>query len=232
MSIAVGFGDFDWTVICADRQLTVADAGLKFEGSKIAWTEHAAGKRPYLSGDDKPHAITFAYCGIPERARVLVESVTDELRAALVEADECDVYESEYFRQALLPVYKSKDAKGLQTLVGLQTASRCFLYTTRDDQVAPGEREFIGAGDSSVLRYFSDLAATTTLTCEQATMLAIYLVALASRYVDGCGLGLDVAILEHDKPLRIFSKAETEEYSERFVQFERQMGKEFFSQER
>lgn len=232
MSIAVGFRSGDWIVLCADRQMTDAGAGLKFEGSKIGWYESTNGQRgkPHIPGLPMPYRIALAYCGAPESAEAILESIPEVLYEPMEEATECDlVHEPNYFREALLPVFKSKEAKGLQTLIALETDYRCFLFRTKGEQVVIGEREYIGGGDSSVLRYFAAIAERhPSLSCEEATRLGIYLVDLASRYVDGCGLGIDVAILECGKPAKLFSKAETEKYSERFAQFERQMEKEFF----
>ena len=141
------------------------------------------------------------------------------------------VHGYEYFREALLPVFKSKEAKGLGTLVALETAYRCFLFKTQGEQVVIVERDFIGGGDSSVLRYFAGIAAQRPfLSREQATRLGIYLVHLASRYVDGCGLGTDAAILECGKPIRFLNKTDTGKYSEGFSTFERQIEKEFFAE--
>ena len=234
MSIAVGFTNREWAVLCADRQMTDADAGLKFEGSKIGWYETEEGKKgkPHIPGYPMAFRFASAYCGSPDSAKAICANILDILHEAMQEATECDlVHEPNYFREALLPIFKSKEAKGLQTLIALETEYRCFLFRTKGEQVVIGEREYIGGGDSSVLRYFAGVAAQhPSLSCEQATRLGIYLVDLASRYVDGCGLGADAAILECGKLVRLLDKTDTEKYSERFAQFERQMEREFFSQ--
>jgi len=54
------------------------------------------------------------------------------------------------------------------------------------------------------------------------------MVMLANRYVDGCGFGVDAAILEPRKAIRTLNKTETAKYVERFAKFERHMEKEFF----
>lgn len=233
MSIAVGFTNRDWIVLCADRQMTDAAAGLKFEGSKIGWLESPGSDKPHIPESALTHRVAFAYCGIPDQAMGLARSMMDALYDAVFEATECDlVHEPDYFREALLPIFKSKNAKGLKTLIALETAYRCFLFKTDGEKVVIGEREYIGGGDSSVLRYFADVAGQhPSLTCEQATMVGIYLVDLASRYVDGCGLGTDVAVLECNKPIRFLKKAEIANYVERFAQFERKMEQQFFTEQ-
>lgn len=232
MSIAVGFRDGEWAVLCADRQMTDADAGLKFEESKIGWYESTDGtERPHISGCPMPYRIALSYCGVPDLAKIVLGKIADALYLPMKEATECDlVHEPEYFRQALLPIFRTKEAKRLKTLIALETDYRCFLFRTEGEQVAIGEKEYIGGGDSSVLRYFAELTNRTILSQNEAITLAVYLVHLASRYVDGCGLGADAAILERGKPIRFLGKTDTEKYAERFDKFERQIAKEFFAE--
>lgn len=114
MSIAVGFRNHDWIVLCADRQMTDANAGLKFEDSKIWWLESPDGKMPHIPDSPLPYRIGFAYCGNPDQAKVLARNATDSLYEAVSEATECDlVHGPEYFREALRPIFKSKDARGI-----------------------------------------------------------------------------------------------------------------------
>lgn len=234
MSIAVGFTDGNWAVLCADRQLTDAEAGLKFEGSKIGWFESQkyAKEIPHVPGSPVSHRFAFAYCGSPESAKILSASIPDVLREAIEDATECDlVHEPDYFREALLPIFKSKEGRGLQTLIALETSYRCFLFRTKGEQIVRIDRDYIGSGDSSVLRYFAGIAELhPSLSSEKATRLGVYLVGLANRYVDGCGLGVDATILECGKPIRFLDKKETESYSEGFAKFERQMEVDFFKQ--
>jgi hypothetical protein len=224
MSVAVGLGDMRMMLLCADRQMTDAQAGLKFEGRKV---------RGYAStGLEKPHNIAFAYCGNPEIADTLFDSLIEGVSSAMEDASDCDVFEAEYFRQCLLPVFRSKDAKGMMTLIALQTAHRCFLFKTKADQVVIGDRECIGGGDSSVLRYIADMASRTEMhSVETALPFAIYLVSLANRYVDGCGFGVDAVILQDGKPITFVGKEQTGKYSKRFAQFERKMEKQFFMEQ-
>ena len=216
MSVAVGLGDMDMMVLCADRQMTDAHAGLKFEGSKIRG--HASTgevnrlqRGPLLSGMAKPHNIAFAYCGDHEIANTVFDSLVEAIYFAMEDASECDVYDAEYFRVRLLPVFKSKDAKGMMSLVALQSNRRCFLFKTKADQVVIGGRECIGGGDSSVLRYIADVVSRTEMhTVETALPFAVYLVSLANRYVDGCGFGVDAVVLQEGKEITFVGKNESQ----------------------
>jgi hypothetical protein len=221
MSIAVGFETKEGVVLCADRQMTDADAGLKFEGSKLFWFSGG--------GKKKPHDIAFAYCGPAEMARTLFRGVIAGLRSALEDASEPDLLNREYFRQALLSIFKSKDAKGMQSLIVLQHNQSCFFFKTKGERVAIGGTEYIGGGDSSVLRYFTDVAIHTRMTSDDAIAAGTYMVMLANRYVDGCGLGVNGISLEVGHTVRIVGKADVAKYSKRFAKFERKMEKEFFA---
>ncbi len=231
MSIAVGLRDWNHVVLCADRQLTDANAGLKFEESKIFFwqsdnIEPLNTKTPFWK-------LGVSYVGDPDAAQNtftdVMEAIEDAHREEEERIDECFGLHFDYWRSVLLPVFASKDTKRLETLIALQARHRCFLFKTKANQVVMGERECIGGGDSSVLRYFADVVSRTeTPTPDKALTLGIYLVSLANRYVDGCGLGVNALILEDEKPFRVLSKTETEKYSERFAQFERKIEKEFF----
>lgn len=224
MSVVVGLGNGDMTVLCADRQMTDSQAGLKFEGSKVRCFESAE----WI----KLQNIAFAYCGPQDMADTLFDSVIKAVGSAVEDASDCDLLDGEYFRQHLLPVFRSKDARGMETLIGLQTKDYCLLFKTKADQVvAGGIREcIVGGGDSSVLRYISDIVSRTEIDIpEMALPFAIYMVMLANRYVDGCGFGVDAVVLEAEKPPTFLGKTETAKYSEQFAQFERQMEKEFFA---
>jgi len=228
MSVAIGLRDWDHVVLCADRQMTDANAGLKFEECKIVYGENDQGQHSYKLG--------LTYCGDPDAAKNVFPRVREAIEAALEDEEtgvgECNCHmDSDYFRGFLQSAFNSKETKRLETLIALQATGCCFLFKTKADQIVSGGRECIGGGDSSVLRFFADVVSRTEIPSpEKALTLGIYLVSLANRYVDGCGLGVDALVFEDEKPFRVLSKTATEKYSERFAQFERQIEKEFFAE--
>jgi hypothetical protein len=231
MSVAVGLGGDNHVVLCADRQLTDANAGLKFEEGKVFFGQ--SDNNELLNTKTPFWKLGFSYVGDPDAAGNIfadvAEAIEDAHREEGERIDECFGLHCDYWRSLLLPVFASKDAKRLETLIALQSRRRCFLFKTKANQVVIGGRECIGGGDSSVLRYFTDVVSHTEIpTADKALTLGIYLVSLASRYVDGCGLGANALVLEEEKPFRVLSKMDTEKYAERFAQFERKMEKEFF----
>jgi hypothetical protein len=244
MSVAVGLSDhdFNYVVLCSDRQMTDANAGLKFEECKIFFAGsqnlqpfvHIPFAKPGTKNVWRPFwRLGFSYVGDPDAAQNTFGTVVDAVQAAYREEgehiDECCALDFDFWRNILLPVFASKDAKRLQTLIAFQSLRRCFLFKTKADQVVLGERECVGGGDTSVLRYFADVVSRTDiLTSDNALTVGVYLVSLANRYVDGCGLGINALIFENEKEDRHIGKKETEKYSERFAQFERQIEKGFF----
>jgi hypothetical protein len=220
MSIAVGFNIFRSVVLCADRQMT-KEGGLKFEGSKLKWQMSLTTEEFYN--------LAFAFCGDPDVAHNIYNAVARTVSHAVREATP-ELTFPEYYRTALLPVFKTKEAKQIETLIAIQTREPCFLFRTKTDQVVTAHMECIGSGDSSVIRYIADAIATMPLPREDgAEALAIYMVSLANRYIDGCGFGADAVVMQAEKPMRVLTKADTAKYSERFRKFERQMEKEFFT---
>jgi len=204
--------------LCADRQMT-KEGGLKYQETKIHWRTSLAREKFYN--------VVFTYCGNPDVARNFFAMSADALGDAVGKAEPGMVGPA-YFMDALRPVFKSKDSKKIETLIALQTVEPCFLFRTHGDQVMMAGRECIGVGDSSVLRFFSDITSGTFIDVHKATALAIYMVSLANRYIDGCGFGADAAILRRDKPMRIMSKADTAKYSDSFFEFEKEMEKNFY----
>lgn len=78
------------------------------------------------------------------------------------------------------------------------------LLKTEGKVVSEVDRyDYVGVGDSSVLRYLAPLLTQTRgYTAKQALNLGVYFVLQAKRYVDGCGGDTDAVILKSDaKPL-------------------------------
>jgi len=213
MSIAVGFQSGDAVVLCADRQVT-KEGGLKFEEPKIMWR---TGLMP------EPFSIAFAYCGIPDVA----ENLFHQMKAAFPEVIERSGHLIEDLRTAIQPFFNSKDAKYVESLIAVGTEVDCFLLRTKNNQIVRGFREYIGSGDSSVLRYLADVMKHVEPSVEQTKALAAYMVFVASRYIDGCGLGGDMVVLRKNQPLVVFSSMDIEQYAAQFIEFEREAEKTF-----
>jgi hypothetical protein len=223
MTIAVGFGTPYGVVLCADRQLT-KEGGLKFQANKILWRTSLHTERFYN--------LIFTYSGDPDAAQSLFNAVS---KAVIITADRVpldDDFWEHYLEQAIKFVLKSREAKYVQTLIGVQTSRGCTLFRTKGNRIFKGVGEYIGSGDSSVVRYIADVTSLPILSIEEAKVLAIYMVSLANRYIDGCGFGMDAAIIAPKKPITILSKRETAQYSRYFSRFERRIPNDLFDRKK
>jgi hypothetical protein len=177
VSIGVGFKCLDGIVLCADNQITYP-ANHKYYERKIY--SHTIGT---LEG-----AVAFTFAGNPNLMKMfngkfqaglglIPKPYTADKIHTLIETllDQMDILDS--------------DPDGLHLLCAIGTPSGMKLL--KSDRKAIGDVtgfEYVGVGDSSVLRYLSPLLIRRpTLRINEAMNIGIYLVLQAKRYVDGCG---------------------------------------------
>ncbi len=184
MSVCLGFQCAAGVVLCADRQITDS-FGMKYHRSKVWWSHNSATELMFI----------FAYAGEPNAAKVMFKKI----RTGFVEsfAKETGFHLSEKITGALERIYKDKSTKGLHTLIGVSIdKSKPALIRTEGSKVVEGSAaESIGVGDSSVLKYVTELLLKKQPTVEEASVLGAYVVSVASRYINGCSGGPDVATL-------------------------------------
>ncbi len=220
MTIAVGFyTPDDGVILCADRQLT-KEGGLKFERNKI---------RSRHSSDGQPYNLIFTYAGDPDAAALLFRSTWFACSAVSVRFND-KIKELIWLEleDGLQKVFQSKEAKLAECLIGVQFDVGCRLFRTHKNRVILGQRECIGVGDSSVIEYMSEIASQPPHTQDDAKRLAIYLVSLGNRFIDGCGGGANAALIAPNRPIQLMSKTDTAKYLDGFQAFERDMEKRFF----
>jgi hypothetical protein len=180
MTIGIGFVCSDGIVICSDKQMT-GEGGYKYEDSKITTSQ----------GDDV--SFIYTYAGDPDAAQMMFEKSKQALQ---IEMPGCEFDSMDSVaQQTLEKVFRDKQAKGLSTLFGITAHGQHFLIKTKETKVVKGKAEYIGFGDSSVLRYVCDFLLPSRLDVDQAQVLASYLVSVAGRYMQYCGERVDHAIL-------------------------------------
>jgi len=170
MTIGVGFLCPDGIVLCSDR--LHSGQGYKFQQSKI------------FSIQRQDYSFIFSFAGDPDSARMMFEKTRDAMRMVTVQRDESV---KDVVKQTLEKVFSHKQANGLQTLIGVKTKEDYFLIKTIEKKVVEGSTEYIGCGDSSVLRYICDLLLESQLTTAEAVVIGTYIVSVAGRYVEQCG---------------------------------------------
>jgi 20S proteasome alpha/beta subunit len=71
---------------------------------------------------------------------------------------------------------------------------------------------FLGAGDSSVLRYLIEMLYSPEMKVESGINLALYLVQKAEDYIDGCGGPIDLGVMDwSDESCRMLAPEKIEE---------------------
>jgi hypothetical protein len=103
----------------------------------------------------------------------------------------------DWARKVLERVFFDHAAEDLQTLIGFYSKHQ-HLFRTQGTHVVDGYVEYIGSGDSSVLRYIGSFLRPKEHTTEEACALAAYIISVANRHIDGCSGGPDLAILHSD----------------------------------
>lgn len=184
MTIGIGFLARNGIVLCSDRQHTSA-SGFKFAKRKFFASAHISGATAILS-----------YAGQREDAQVLFDKICDRFiddRPIRKTGDRRDPHHA--ILENLQKIFRSAHSKNLETLIGIRKDWFPRLFRTSGNRVIMGTTECIGCGDSSVIRYLSDLILGPTSTHVEAAILGSYLISAANRYVDGCSGGPDVIFL-------------------------------------
>jgi hypothetical protein len=99
------------------------------------------------------------------------------------------------------------------------------LHRSYGQIVAEGHSEIIGVGDSSVLRYATDLLVHPLSTVAEAQVIGSYMVRLANRYIDGCGGGPDIAALLNDGKVLDGNAGCFHDEESRFAYCEKEVGR-------
>ena len=189
MTIGVGFLCRDGIVIGSDRQLTIQGA-YKFNQRKISYMHEAV--------SDTTMALTYA--GDEAAAKSFWAHLMSETRKELQKGTDASVFPSERLQQFLEKTHQHRSAKYLQTIIGIKSGVLgSGLFRGHYKLVSPSHSaEYIGAGDTSVLRYAAELLVHPLMPVSEASVIASYLVRLANRFVDGCGGGPDITVIRWD----------------------------------
>jgi len=174
MTIAVGLTCSDGIVFCADRQIT-DQVGLKYERNKILSKER----------DNPPASLMVTYSGNPDQASMMFDKLWNGIELLLINKSD------------ITTLFDCKYSDGLKTLITFsKDGSSPQMFRTDGEQVHDASVEFIGAGDSSVVRYLSDLFLNRQeLTTLNGRVIAFLLVSAANQFVDGCSGGPDIVTL-------------------------------------
>lgn len=189
VTIGVGFLCADGILLCADTQITWPEAHKYYERKifirmRPQWT------------------VGFTYAGNPNVAK----SVDGKLEAAIdLIPRPFTVAKIQNCLEALLSTMDvlDTDPAGLHMLCGVVAPEEhhmIMLKTERKIVSRVRDFDYVGVGDSSLLRYMSVLigAKPEYRKLAEAFPLAVYLVFQAKRYIDGCGGETDAVVIKPD----------------------------------
>jgi 20S proteasome alpha/beta subunit len=178
MTIALGLKAVDGLVLCTDSQITKA-GGLKYEAPKIF---------PFLDDD---WAAALAFAGNPDFMKLVFETLSDRLH------DPTDSELRHQFPDRVRIILKDilRTLKREHPKMMLEILCACShkregfgFLVTKNNLVAPAAAECLGVGDSSIIQFLFELfRPLQILSLKQATMLCVYGVEQAKKYIDGCG---------------------------------------------
>jgi hypothetical protein len=206
VTIGVGFKCIDGVVLAADQQVTWEDSHKSHERKLRG---HSRG--------DKWNA-TFAYSGSP----VLWKSFNDKFGEAMdLLPPQPSVKRIRDVIETVLNLFDGlKDnPMSLNLLCAVVVAGEDhMLFRTEGHLIHKvTDYEYIGFGDSSLLRFLGPMITATPPVAaanqmgrivRQAVMMATYLVMAAKTHVDGCGGETDIFVVRPDCSITLWSATE------------------------
>lgn len=208
VTIGVGFLCSDGIVLCADRQLTNT-GGFKYEENKI-----------FLHGDNAGDVI-FSYAGDPDAAKMIWQDIKPIVRETPKSPTPLIGTET---LNTLKKIFRAQP-KDLHTLIGIRfRGGSRYLFRTTGKRVVRSVADYIGAGDSSALRYISTFLLPHNPTVREAEVLGSYIVSVANRHIDGCSGGPDTRSLFQNGMMSDSSGGLTTDQENKFIRFEQETG--------
>ena len=185
MTIGVGF-------FCEDGILLAADNLVTWEGMH---QYYECKLYPY---SDKECQVVFTYAGNPDLMKMFdgkfKSTVSTDIKPPVTVAKIQNHIEAVLLNIAALTV----PGELLRVLAGIVIPGKEFGLVKTDNLIVRPVTTFdyVGTGDSSVVRYLSPLMIRTRgYTAQQAKLIAAYLLWVAKRYVTGCGGNTDIVIM-------------------------------------
>ena len=190
MTIGVGFRCDMGIVLCADTQIT-------WEGKHKAYES----KISYLSGID--WTMASVYAGDPH----LMKSFRDKLRELVQlrpHGKESSAAELREIIETALCCFDDLDSNpmALSLIVGIIIPSKEIRLLKTEGKVISDVPvfDYVGCGDSSLLRYLAPITVDDARwpTISQALYSGTYWVLQAKQWIDGCGGDTDAFVLHWD----------------------------------
>jgi hypothetical protein len=179
MTMAAGFSCRDGLVLCADREIGTDQ--YKYYENKIFATHLAPNKG----------CAVLVYAGFPGT----MNAVNEEFRKRVKDQERTCEEVRLHLKEALRCTIPAKPKERHQMLCGICDAKTHILLRVEDREIFPVlERDFIGFGDSALVRYITGVFTKigVPISMWQAKTLCIYLVAQAKKYGQSVGGPTDI----------------------------------------
>lgn len=216
MTVGIGLQCSDGVVLCADRQITKGE-DLKYEEQKI------------FEGHYDNLQCACAYAHNPDIARNLFEDIFKSLVGVFQRSKREQIGLCDALHLTIQEVMRRRKDKNTEMLIAFRSeimGMSPLFFCVRGAVVVKGEREYIGTGDSTVVRYVAELLCRTTLEFEQAKLAAIYMASLATRFNPYCGGGLNLLTMVHGGNMELLSAEEVERYKPKLKAIDKALGLE------
>jgi hypothetical protein len=189
VTIAIGFHCEDGVVLCADRQLS-SENWHKFEESKMYAT---------LDAEDKL-AVVLSYCGDPHTIKTLHQ----KMMSSPIGLDSPEAIQNNL--ESVLSEFPQAVVDQTEVLCGFTIRGIGYgLLRTKGSLVHAVPYDFVGAGDSSLVRFLSSLLIPSRIGFRigigTAVLLGNYIVSKAKEFVEGCGGPTDICVLNKNGTL-------------------------------
>ncbi len=186
MTVGVGFLCADGVMLCADDQITWRESHKYYE------------RKIYPVYDSKASVVAATFSGNPD----LMKSFVGKFKASMGHMPEPHtadrIQETIETVLTFFDVLKDEPTQ-LNLLCGIVIPNKEFRLVKSDGYVVRDVPRFdyVGIGDSSVLRFLSPLLVRRReFFLQEAFNIAAYMVFQAKRYVDGCGGSTDGLLME------------------------------------
>lgn len=191
VTIGVGLLCDDGIVVCADTQITYP-ANHKYYETKLYWHLPQAWK------------AVFTFSGNPTLMKSFDGKFHDAMKLASPPFTAAQIHEVIEAILSRMDTVES-DPDGLHMICGIVIPSSEMRLLKTDRKIVTtiegwgGVHDYVGVGDSSVLRYLEPLLASSGIgSIREAVILGVYLTLQAKRYVDGCGGDTNVIVVRRD----------------------------------
>jgi len=181
MTMVVNLRCSNGIVLCADQQIT-KPGGHKYYEKKIT-SETISGRE-----------VVFAYSGLPSLALEAREKITKKLSQIYLSEEHLYEIADDVFTN-MGRLYADMELQMFISSPAIFEDPLSFKFDGKGLHKSENY-SFLGAGDSSVIRYLVEMLYSPEMTVESGINLALYLVQKAEDYIDGCGGPIDLGVMD------------------------------------